>query len=601
MAITESDIRDLASAQSYDRGQDYFHANSVTDIQKRGNTLLADVEGSGYEPYHVRVELDEDDVISTSCTCPYDWGGICKHIVAVLLSYIHQPKQVSERPPIEELLTRLKEADLRKILTDLLESEPHLIDQVETRIATLKTVDQKTTPTQEKKTSPPPKKQPAPINTSSFKRQTQQILRNSGYRDYHDGGWDISGQFSTLFNQANPFLEVGDGRNALLILDTVMEPFVDCWFDYDHEGEVGEVFNEVAPLFTEAILSTELSEDEKKSWKKKLGAWQANVSDYGLDDVFDTPIAALEQGWDYPPLQAVLQGKITEKGAWEGEAPMYADDLSLVRLRILERQGRTQEYLYLAEAEGQTGCYLTMLVKLDRSKEAVEYALKYAGTADEARTLSLALHEKGLIDDALNIAEYGLTLQGESLHLASWLRDEAQKQSNAELALKAAKAAFTRSSTLEDYVAAESLAGAEWKTLKPDLLAQLTANSSAYGKIDIYLHEGMHKEATEAIDKQGYWGYSTIEKVVDAVYEDFPDWAIKHCKKQAEPNMNQGKSKYYHHSVRWVEKAGKAYLAANRPKEWHEYLEGLIKKHERKYSLRPQLEALRRLSYTKAI
>ena len=601
MAITESDIRDLASDQSYDRGQDYFYTNSVTDVQKRGNTLLADVEGSSYEPYQVRVELDEDDIISTSCTCLYDWGGICKHIVAVLLSHIHQPKQVNERLPIEELLADLKEAGLREILIDLLESEPHLIDQVETKIATLNTVEQKTTPTQEKKTSPPPKKQPAPINTSSFKRQAQQILRNSGYRDYYDGGRDISGQFSTLFNQVNPLLEVGDGRNALLILDAVMEPFIDNWFDYDHEGEVGEVFNEVAPLFTEAILSTELSEDEKKSWEKKLSAWQANVSDYGLDDVFDAPMTALEQGWDYPPLQAVLQGKITEEGAWEGEAPMYADDLSLVRLHILERQGRTQEYLYLAEAEGQTGCYLTMLVKLDRGKEAVEYALRYAGTANEARTLSLALYEKGWIDDALNIAEYGLTLQGESLHLARWLRDEAQKQSNAELALKAAKAAFTRSSELEDYVAVESLAGAEWETLKPDLLAQLTANSSAYGKIDIYLHEGMHKEATEAIDKQGYWDYSTVEKVVDAVYEDFSDWAIKHCKKQAEPNMNQGKSKYYHHSVRWVEKAGKAYLAANRPKEWREYLEGLIKKHARKYSLRPQLEALRKLSYTKAI
>ena len=156
MAITESDIRALASAQSYDRGQDYFHTNSVTDIQKRGNTLLADVEGSGYEPYQVCVELDEDDVISTSCTCPYDWGGICKHIVTVLLSYIHQPEQISERPPIEDLLTGLKEADLRGILTGLLESEPHLIEQVEIRIATLKTVEQKTPPTQEKGTSPSP-------------------------------------------------------------------------------------------------------------------------------------------------------------------------------------------------------------------------------------------------------------------------------------------------------------------------------------------------------------------------------------------------------------------------------------------------------------
>jgi uncharacterized Zn finger protein len=242
-----------------------------------------------------------------------------------------------------------------------------------------------------------------------------------------------------------------------------------------------------------------------------------------------------------------------------------------------------------------------MLVKLDRTQEAVEYALKHAVTTDDAQTLATALHTKGLLDDALTIAEHGLTLQGEVLHLARWLRDEAQKQARPALALKAAKAAFARSSALEDYVAVERLAGADWERLKPELLAQLTANSDAYGKIDIYLHEGMHQEAVETIDKGGYWGYSTIEKVVDAVYTEFPDWAIKHCKQQAEPNMDQGKSKYYHHSVRWLEKAGRAYLTARRPQEWREYLEGLIAKHARKYSLRLQLEALRTIgSYTEA-
>ena len=45
--------------------------------------------------------------------------------------------------------------------------------------------------------------------------------------------------------------------------------------------------------------------------------------------------------------------------------------------------------------------------------------------------------------------------------------------------------------------------------------------------------------------------------------------------------------------VRWVGKAQKAYLAANREQEWQTYLDSLINKHARKYSLRPQLEALR--------
>ncbi|MFK5952239.1 MAG: hypothetical protein QM498_04215 [Desulfobacterium sp.] len=44
-----------------------------------------------------------------------------------------------------------------------------------------------------------------------------------------------------------------------------------------------------------------------------------------------------------------------------------------------------------------------------------------------------------------------------------------------------------------------------------------------------------------------------------------------------------------------LERAGKAYLAAESQKEWHDYLEGLIIKHSRKYFLRLRLEALRAL------
>jgi hypothetical protein len=43
----------------------------------------------------------------------------------------------------------------------------------------------------------------------------------------------------------------------------------------------------------------------------------------------------------------------------------------------------------------------------------------------------------------------------------------------------------------------------------------------------------------------------------------------------------------------WLGKARQAYLGEGRSDEWCAYLQGLISKHYRKYSLRPQLEALR--------
>jgi hypothetical protein len=58
-----------------------------------------------------------------------------------------------------------------------------------------------------------------------------------------------------------------------------------------------------------------------------LTQWQAEVGDHGIDDVFDPAQAAILQGWDYPPIQRALRDEITHLGAWEDEAPWYADEL----------------------------------------------------------------------------------------------------------------------------------------------------------------------------------------------------------------------------------------------------------------------------------
>ncbi|MDP3359517.1 MAG: DEAD/DEAH box helicase [Lutibacter sp.] len=40
--------------------------------------------GSASEPYTTIIELENNKIKATSCTCPYDYGGICKHSVASL-------------------------------------------------------------------------------------------------------------------------------------------------------------------------------------------------------------------------------------------------------------------------------------------------------------------------------------------------------------------------------------------------------------------------------------------------------------------------------------------------------------------------------------
>ena len=342
------------------------------------------------------------------------------------------------------------------------------------------------------------------------------------------------------------------------------------------------------------MLTADLTTEERQTWAKKLAQWQNEVDDYGVNEAFEVAMAAAEQGWDYPPLVQVLQGEITEKGAWEKEAPSYADALAIARLNALERQGRYQEYLHLAEAEGQTGRYVTMLVHLGRAQEAVDYGLQYLGTTEEALALAKVLRERGERQGAQRIAQHGLDIEGEKVSPAAWMADLALGMGEIEPALDAGLIAFRAVPDLAAYQRVKELAGERWPELRRQLRTQLRRPRSHYqqGPVEIFLHEGLIEDAMRAVESSA--SYTLIEEVVDAAIPSHADWAIRMCCQQAESILNQGKSQHYHDAARWLEKARAAYRAAGRETQWDTYLGELMACHRRKYSLMPILEALKR-------
>ncbi len=107
--LTETAIRQRAGRESLARGEEYFERGAVVRLARRGEHVHAEVEGSAYEPYQVTVKLDELGVHEASCSCPFEWGGDCKHIVATLLACLRTPEEIEERPPLSSVL-----ADLRR-------------------------------------------------------------------------------------------------------------------------------------------------------------------------------------------------------------------------------------------------------------------------------------------------------------------------------------------------------------------------------------------------------------------------------------------------------------------------------------------------------
>jgi uncharacterized Zn finger protein len=129
--LTEAVIRAGATDKSFQRGRELFRSGAISNAWIQGQNLSGECEGNESPFYKVRVELDGGGIRAATCTCPYDFGGYCKHIIALLLAYAQQPKQFSIRQEPTELLSDLTREQLLALVTKLLREQPDLYEWIE--------------------------------------------------------------------------------------------------------------------------------------------------------------------------------------------------------------------------------------------------------------------------------------------------------------------------------------------------------------------------------------------------------------------------------------------------------------------------------------
>jgi uncharacterized Zn finger protein len=650
--VTEVMIHDLADPVVFARGRDYLRQGAVMGLARSEGRVTARVAGSDTEPYRVRVKLGPSGVEEADCTCPYDWGGACKHVVAVLLACMEQPESLEETPALASRLSRLDADELRALLLELADEDDDVARRIERRALARETK------------SRVPAAVAAPLDPTPYRRQARSAMRmgrGGRYDDYYEAsGAVVSGLYEVL-EPVTALIEVGDGRNALVVLEAVTDEFVGALDQlYDHDGEFGSLIERLNEWWTEALLTADLTPDERREYARMLRFYDQQLSAGDYDSGLEMAAAAAEQGWDYPPLVRVLRGEITDRGAWEGKAPHYADELAEARLNVLERHGRLQEFLHLAEAESQTERFLTMLVRVGRVAEAVEKGQEWLTQPQEILVLARALHEHGDHELALQIAEHGLALkppsgvrggwvgvavprdaeeeeideweederdedlEGEEdevdedegpflaarrrstpyedsyswpyhrAELARWLRDTAVSLGQPARARSAAMIVMQESPSLADYQALQSVAGEDWPSLQSAVLERLRTPVLARrdAAVEIFLHEHLVDDAIAALEN-GHLGHALVGRVVDAVLRERPEWAMNACFHQADRIIEPGSAPYYSAAAEWLGKAREAAAAGDLVAVWEKRLDEIMSRHQRKYKLMPLLKALR--------
>jgi len=138
LSITIEKLKELSTERSFERGEDYYEGGYVNDTIRFGNTIMAEVLGNSY-PYY-EVEMNIKNPSQNFCSCPYDYGGICKHRIALGLKWIHEQDSFEEKKELDnyreieyedyDLFEYLTSMDLIYILNNIINDDKSKILEV---------------------------------------------------------------------------------------------------------------------------------------------------------------------------------------------------------------------------------------------------------------------------------------------------------------------------------------------------------------------------------------------------------------------------------------------------------------------------------------
>lgn len=572
MKITETALKSLSSTESYTRGQELFQSDAIYDTFRQGTELTGKCEGNSAPFYKLRVTIDEGGIQEASCTCPYDWGGYCKHIIALILTYIHDPDVFIEQQRVEELLTDLDKESLVRLIGKMVDKDPDLYLWLQTAV---RSASVKSKPAQSRE------KRKTQVSKTEYRKQIQSILHSlHGYRQ-SEAYWMMGGMVSQLQQvreSACAFLDAGDPEGALVIMSTLLIEVSGSFEEFDDsDGELGNFLDALALPMVEAILSVDLSKSERNRMAKELEPVINELSGYGIDQV-DVILSALEKGW-------AVGNRLDPE---DSDEPILIE----AQLNVLERQNRTDEFLQLCLETGQNLRYILKQIEMGSYDQAVATAWKTLTQASEALLVAKGLRDAGRLDDALQLAEKGLGLDGSKHDLGIWLGPIEETQGRLEQAIQAYQAAFSSLPSLELYQTLKKLSGQDWESRKPALMRVFEGDRFADEMVDIYLLEKEWDAAIAAADRLGGWQYNLIEKVADGVISVRPEWVIQASRKQAQALIDKTQSKYYAIAAHWLTRMKQAYLSTGRKAEWQTYLDGLKSTYTRRPALQAELKKL---------
>lgn len=585
--LTEQQIRDRVDSGSFAKGQSYYKGGAISDMVRRGDRLEGLCEGSQPSPYRVLVTFDEDEIEDASCTCPYDWGGDCKHIVALLLAYIHEPEKFEERASVDDTLKERSKEELIALIGEMIDRQPDLEILIH-------------------RPAPGHRPRTTPVDTESYRRELRYAIRSyDGWGDHtpHQAVYSVA-------HTAAEFGKHGDWSSARAIYSAILDECLeDDEYYYDDEGDFGDALGEAIDGLIECLGQSAIADDEAErqaALDSLLDAYIGDINMGGIGLADQVPDAIFEHA--RPEDIAMIRSRVeaaqkkkatSEYGRWGVEA--FAGFLA-----ELDAIDNVDPDVVLERLRGQ-GLYelvFKKLIQLGRLDEAIAVTEKHLTHSYERLRAVTALAGQGKDDQAIRLAELTIR-QGHDHNLAQWLLDQYKKRQDSQARLRLLQQCMARSPSLAYYVELETEAKAlkQWPDLRPPIIeALITANQNNL-LTHIYLHEQEWDRAWEIVDnlaiaserKMGPFYYpSRLDlEVAEASRSERPRKAIPVYIKYAQQGIAGRSRGTYSEAARHLAVVKQLYGQIGDMGAWNSLIAGIREEFKRLPALQDELRKAR--------
>ncbi|HBY99399.1 MAG TPA: hypothetical protein DEP84_36590 [Chloroflexi bacterium] len=562
--LTEAIIRRHTDPQSFERGARYYNQGAILNPVRQGNELRAECEGSQYQPYRVSVTLGEQGITDYDCSCPR--GGFCKHVVALLLTWVHEPDEFHVMAPVDELLAQHSREELIALVKEIIARQPDLVRLLELPLGPIDA---------------------RPFDPEPFRRQVQYALS----RD--DAEW-VARELERVRETADGYLEAGTptaaGALYHLILDETLARFEEWWLEWDRDGDILILLQECAEGLGRCLEAGVADRESRRRWLEAL--LEAELEDIRLGGVdFATPAGqvvlerATDEEWVW--IEDRLRKELAKASDWTRS--------SLVGFLAARREltGREAEADALVLEQGTPEQRAFRLLDLERVDEAVRIAEQhFTDLPGLVKQFADALVQAGYGEAAAAYVAGQMRHERYAGLYGPWLARHFEQHGDRQAALDLWRRQFEASPALQTYQTVQELG--IWEQLRPALLAALDPVRDAALLLDISLAEGDVARALEIARQPGAWIDSPHSlRLAQAAAADHPRAALDMYRRFAERAIAARSRGNYQIAAGYLQQVRDLQRRLGETADWEAYIAHLRQEHRRLRALQEELERAR--------